>query len=268
MCSMSSKKAPVSYYGGKKNMLSVILPLIPEHKIYTESFFGGGAVFFAKVPSEHEVINDRNAMVMNFYQQVKQHYPRLKQKIEETLFSRSTYTVAKAVWQLPHLFSKSTQAWAFYVGYNQGFAANIGSWGFDKYGKRTATWMHKKLRFDPLVVDRLARATIENDDGVKVIKTFDTPDSFHYIDPPYINTDQGSYKGYTTPEFESLLRTLQEVKGKFLLSSFESEILGEFVKANNWYQIKVTKKLTAYKGESGVSRQRTKIEVLTANYPI
>ena len=43
-------------------MLQHILPNIPEHKIYTETFFGGGAVFFAKEKAESEIINDTNAM--------------------------------------------------------------------------------------------------------------------------------------------------------------------------------------------------------------
>lgn len=32
-------KTPISYYGGKQNMLKNILPLIPEHKIYIEPYF-------------------------------------------------------------------------------------------------------------------------------------------------------------------------------------------------------------------------------------
>lgn len=34
-------KTPISYYGGKQNMLKDILPLIPEHTIYIEPYFGG-----------------------------------------------------------------------------------------------------------------------------------------------------------------------------------------------------------------------------------
>ena len=52
-------KTPITYYGGKLNMLQHILPNIPEHKIYTETFFGGGAVFFAKEKVESE--NARNS---------------------------------------------------------------------------------------------------------------------------------------------------------------------------------------------------------------
>jgi hypothetical protein len=47
-------------------MLRYILPLIPEHKIYTEAFFGGGAVFWAKEPAKVEFINDHNGEVINF----------------------------------------------------------------------------------------------------------------------------------------------------------------------------------------------------------
>ena len=54
-------KTPISYYGGKQSLLKHILPLIPEHRIYVEPFFGGGAVFFAKEPAKVEVINDHNA---------------------------------------------------------------------------------------------------------------------------------------------------------------------------------------------------------------
>jgi DNA adenine methylase len=34
-------KTPITYYGGKQKMLKYILPLIPEHSIYTEAFFWG-----------------------------------------------------------------------------------------------------------------------------------------------------------------------------------------------------------------------------------
>ena len=50
------QRTPISYYGGKQTMLPHILPLIPEHTIYTEAFFGGGAVFWAKQPVKTEII--------------------------------------------------------------------------------------------------------------------------------------------------------------------------------------------------------------------
>ena len=66
---MASKmiKTPISYYGGKQNLIKHILPLIPNHVQYCEPFVGGAAVFFAKKPSQIEVINDYDNRVVNFW---------------------------------------------------------------------------------------------------------------------------------------------------------------------------------------------------------
>ncbi|WP_430411326.1 DNA adenine methylase [Kordia sp.] len=260
-------KTPITYYGGKITLLSKILPLIPEHRIYTESFFGGGAVFFAKEPSESEIINDTNNMVINFYEVCKTDFENLKVKVEATLFSRATYTVALTMYRMPHLFSKLQQAWAFYIATNMGFACKIGSWGFDKYGKRLKTVQNKKIRFDGEIPKRLLNTQIENNDACKVIETYDTEDAFHYVDPPYFNANMGHYDGYTQADYIKLLETLSNIKGKFLLSSYPSEILNEFTKKNGWYTKIVDKPLVASNG-ANVTKRKRKIEVLTANYTI
>jgi DNA adenine methylase len=260
-------KTPITYYGGKITLLSKILPLIPKHQIYTEAFFGGGAVFFAKVPSESEIINDTNNMVVNFYAVCKTDFENLKTKIEATLFSRATYSVALTMYKMPHLFSRLQQAWAFYIATNMGFACKIGSWGFDKYGKRLKTVQNKKIRFDGDTPKRLLNTQIENNDACKVIKTYDTKDAFHYVDPPYFNANMGHYDGYTEADYRKLLETLSNIKGKFLLSSYPSEILEEFIKKNDWHTKTIDKPLVASNG-ANVTKRKRKIEVLTANYPI
>lgn len=260
-------KTPITYYGGKLNLVSEILPLIPEHRIYTEAFFGGGAVFFAKTPSEAETINDTNNMVVNFFEVVKTDFDGLKVKIEATLFSRATYSVAHVIYRMPHLFDKIQQAWAFYIATNMGFSCQIGSWGYDKYGKRVKAFQNKKMLFNQEMFKRLENAQIENNDALKVIQSRDTQDAFHYVDPPYIDSNQGHYGGYTLENYKELLETLTSVKGKFLLSSYPSEILDTYIKNNGWHTKTFDKPLSAKKAVKGKPRDR-KIEVLTANYPI
>lgn len=261
-------KTPISYYGGKQNLLNTILPLIPEHRIYTEAFFGGGAVFFAKPPSEVEVINDNNNMVVNFYQVMQSDFELLQSKINQTLFSRATYNVAWCIYRMPHLFSKVQCAWAFYVATNMGFGCKIGSWGFDKYGKRLKSYRNKMMRFDRSLSRRLEGAQIENNDAVRVLKSYDTIDTFHYIDPPYIDTDQGHYKGYGAAQYRALLETLSTIKGKFLLSGFPNEILEAYAIKNQWEILSFEKPKTAVKASLGKPRLARKIEVLVANYPV
>ncbi len=60
-------KTPISYYGGKQNMVRHILPLIPVHNLYCEPFVGGGAVYWKKEPSKVEVINDTNKDILKEY---------------------------------------------------------------------------------------------------------------------------------------------------------------------------------------------------------
>ncbi|MCL7753085.1 DNA adenine methylase [Polaribacter sp. Z022] len=260
-------KTPIAYYGGKQNMVSTILPLIPKHSIYTEAFFGGGAIFFAKEPVESEIINDTNNMVVNFYEVVKTNFEWLKTRIQATAFSRATYNVALTIYRMPHLFNKKQQAWAFYVGTNFGFGCAIGSWGYDKYGKQAKKLLNKKMNFNSDVFKRLENTQIECNDACKVIKARDSVDTFHYIDPPYFNSCQSFYNGYSEAHFEELLVTLGSIKGKFLLSSYPSEILTKHIKKNGWYTKHFDKPLTAKKSVAGEKRKR-KIEVLTANYSL
>lgn len=260
-------KTPISYYGGKQNLTTKILSLIPPHKIYTEAFFGGGAIFFAKEPVESEVINDTNGMVVNFYEVVKTNFEALKLRIESTLFARDSYTLAWVAYRLPTVhFGKVFRAWAFYVATNMGFSNKIGSWGYDKYGKRVKAFLNKKMRFDESIPKRLAGVQVENNDARQVILSRDTPDTLHYVDPPYIDSNQGHYGGYTKEDYRKLLDTLSTLKGKFILSSYPSEILNEYIEKCGWISESLDKPLSASKYSNKPRKRKT--EVITRNYTL
>jgi DNA adenine methylase len=103
-------KTPITYYGGKQTLASLILALIPEHNLYGEPFFGGGAIFFAKPKSAVEVINDTNQFVVNFYQQCKTNFRPLQELIRATLHSRKLHEQAKVMYDHPELFSPLQKA--------------------------------------------------------------------------------------------------------------------------------------------------------------
>ena len=84
-------KTPITYYGGKQTLCPYILKLIPEHTLYAEPFCGGGAIFRAKQPSDMEVINDHNRVVMAFYRVLKSDYEILAQQVKATLHSRAEH---------------------------------------------------------------------------------------------------------------------------------------------------------------------------------
>lgn len=160
-------------------------------------------------------------------------------------------------------FNDIKVAWAVWVQCNMSFSSIMfGGYGYGKSVGCTRKINNKKIAFTISLRNRLDMTDIESNDAIKVIQSRDTPDTFHYVDPPYYNSNCGHYGGSTCDEFKLLLCVLEKIEGKFLLSSYNSEILDEFVKRNKWHQKFITKSIVACKGD----RSKTKTEVLTANY--
>lgn len=257
-------KTPISYYGGKQMLVSQILPLIPEHTTYCEPFFGGGAVFFAKPKSHVEIINDVNSFVVNFYRQAQSNFQELDQKIQATPHSRRLYRDAMVMYENPHLFNDLERAWALWTLCNQGYASKIGSWAFgtiDNSSEKKTFNAKARLTAGDLI-KRLELVQIECTDALYVLQLRDRPSTFFYLDPPYFNSNMGHYGGYTEADFEALLLSCSRLQGKFLLSSYPSEVLDRYTQTFGWHQIEISDYVRAS------SKRKPKTEVLTSNYPI
>lgn len=261
---MSTSKTPISYYGGKQGMLKHILPIIPEHTIYVEPFFGGGAVFWAKEQSPVEIINDYNGNVVNFYRQLKTNFSELKTLIDATPYSREVYKNALVIYDLPYIFAPVHKAWAFWVVTSQGFSNKIGSWRCAQQTNKEALRIHnKKADFLQSFSHRLNLTQIEHKNALDLILRHDSTETFFYLDPPYVNSDQGHYGGYTQEHFNMLLDALSRIEGKFLLSSYPNEELDNYRVRHGWHTNDKDMQLSASK-----NNKARKTEALTANYPL
>ena len=264
---MKTLKTPISYYGGKQKLCSTILKHIPPHTLYAEPFVGGAAVFFSKERSEIEVLNDTNRELINFYRIVQTDFVGLEKEISITLHSRDLYRKASVIYNNPDMFSEIKRAWAVWVLSSQTFSCILdGTWGYDK-SKNTTTKKisNKREGFTIDMAIRLQNVQLEAADALYVIRSRDTEKTFFYCDPPYYNSDCGHYDGYSIEDFEALLKTLSGIKGKFLLSSYPSELLKKYVKANNWNMHSIEQNVSV-NAKSGYLKR--KVEVLTANYQI
>jgi len=252
-------------------MLKEILPLIPNHKLYCEPFFGGGAVYFAKAPSKIEVINDKNDFVINFYRVLKTRFPELKQEVEASLSSRSIHRKATYIMKNPAIYNEVKLAWACWYLCNSSFSSKIGGgWKYDRVeNKDCQVLVNRKLNFSYDLVKRIELTQIDSDDALKVILNRDHRHTFFYLDPPYIDTDQGHYKGYTREMFIKLLDILAALRGKFMLSCFSSDIIEEYAIRLGWKICRFEKVnyATRTRNESGVKKMM-KTELLVMNYEI
>ena len=248
-------------------MLQHILPKIPSHILYVEPFFGGGAVFFAKPPSDAEIINDINNRLIMFYRALKYDFDDLSALVHESFHSRAQHKLSGVAYDAgkEQIESPLEMAHAVWVQTNMSFATMIGSgFGYDRSGKCALKLHNKKNNFTDAYQQRMKKVTIESYDVLKIIKTYDSPTTFFYLDPPYVSSNQGHYAGYNAAMFRQLLEACATMQGKFLLSSYPEEmLLEEYIPAHGW-KLEQHEKTVAVDGR--VKEKRKKIECLTWNY--
>jgi DNA adenine methylase len=250
-------KPPISYYGGKQRMSSKIVPLIPKHTMYVEPFAGGAAVFFLKpwpnvTNNTHyrEVINDHDERLINFYRVLRDDGEELVRRLSLTLYSEAEYRRAK---DLSIGDDAIDAAVRYFVNVSQSFANKInGGWGRGVYGRNlAATWNERVTRL-PQYLDRMASVYIACDDALKVIKQWDSPQTFFYCDPPYPGTDCSSYKGYSVADLQALVDTLGACQGSFILSNYDQPGV---VFPDSWERIEFKARCSA-RGRVGYDRSK------------
>ena len=262
----------LTYWGGKQDMLSHILPLIPPHSCYIEPFCGGASVFFAKAPAKVNILNDKHTELVNFYRVMKRPWlrRRLFAKVNDTPYARVLFLKAMDVFFSPKGHSKVTRAWAMFTACGQAFNKKLDpsrSWSRSAQRNNATGWHNRVEHTQTEALIKLLNSTqIDNRDACHLIAAA-KEDSFLYVDPPYVGADQGHYSGYDYTHFEELLRALEGTPAKFMLSSYRSELLDIYASRNNW----IRKEIVCEHKSSPLRRRGQKpkkIEVLTMNYTL
>jgi DNA adenine methylase len=110
---------------------------------------------------------------------------------------------------------------ARYTAYTSGtFSGNIKMRKDGTYNLYKFPDISKKLRRIPETAEYMKNTTVLNQDYKSVIKKYDRPDAFIYLDPPYENSDR-LYE-FPDVDYEEMARVLEKVKGKFLMSINDS----------------------------------------------
>jgi len=87
--------------------------------------------------------------------------------------------------------------------------------------------------------ERLKNVKILNQDYKNIIRTYDSPNTFFYLDPPYEGSDEMDiYNEKTDFDIKELSDLLSKIKGKFLLTFNYSKELSDLFKKYN--QLKLT----------------------------
>ena len=137
-----------------------------------------------------------------------------------------------------------------------------GAFGYDFEGGMVKKLMNAKDEFTQYLCSRLENVTIESRDALDVISCYDNPDAFHFVDPPYINSDCGHYEGsFNEQNMENLLQLLEIIRGKFMLTMFPLPMIEQYAIKNDWIIHKVERTISASK-----TNRRKQEEWMVCNY--
>jgi DNA adenine methylase len=196
-------KPLLKWAGGKSQMLSDIIPKIPnKYGRYIEPFFGGGALYFALAPHDG-IIADSNPELVNLYQAVADDVDSviahlcLLQNTEEVFYQLRALdwsSLSKAQAAARTIFLNRTCFNGLYrVNKSGGFNVPFGRYKnpkiIDEVALKTAS-------------DLLSNTTIVCGDFKTVLKENALPGDFIFLDPPYLPISAYSdFKRYTKEQF-------------------------------------------------------------------
>lgn len=252
----------LKYPGAKNRLAEWIISFIPEHRVYLEPFFGSGAVFLNKSPAKIETINDLDGDVYNLFKVIRDATEEFTKGLEMTPYCREEYEKAYEISSAEKEVEKERK---FMVRCWMGMgSSNVYKNGFrsSQQGNSPKTTKHWGELPDRvlLAAERLKHAQIEKLPALELLKRYDTPDVFVYLDPPYLPETRKGYLYNHEMSMDAHIELLETVKkhpGKFLISGYDNEVYNKIL--NGW-----NKEQKQTQAEHGLKR----IETLWFNYDI
>jgi len=263
--------SPIKWFGGKGRQTRRLLPLIPPHKVYVEPYAGGASLFFAKPPASIEVLNDLNYDIFNLYSVLRdpEAADHLRELLELTPYSQNEFDAA--VEQMGGA-CRVEHARCFFVRCQQAFGGRVfdrPSWSRDSgTGMRTTkrnAYLNAITR-RPDVHAQLRQGQIENRPALELLPVYDSPETFFYLDPPYMAATRrgGGYPHeMSDDDHRALVDAILSVKGKVMLSGYENEIYRE-LERGGWRRIEYQACVHINNVTDAASRGRT--ECVWLNY--
>ena len=240
---------PYGRQGNKYNFRKDLIPLFPPHDVYVELFAGSAALFFNKERADKNILNDLDAFT---YQNLKllqsppsadeiADFPPLTTLEDTKTFYDNTFHKPLTTKTEDAVLRKIITTTGFRnvpIPYNRS----------DKIFRSIN--MNRWLKKLPPFKDILKGVKITNKDYEKIVKQYDSPTTFFFIDPPYENTDKRfNYAESVIFDFERLRRVVDTIKGKFLMTINDSNRIRELFKEFNMKEYSVDDTMKHRKGD-------------------
>ncbi len=235
----SPSRPVLRWHGGKWMVAPWIISHFPPHDIYVEPFGGAASVLLRKRASKAEVYNDLFDQVYNLFRVLRsEDAHELVRQLSLTPFSRSEYDLATSMTDDPVESARRLIVRSF-----QGFGSNSAiteiKSGFRASSTRSgSTPAQDWSKYPPAliqIIKRLQGVTLENRPALKVIQDHDSPNTLHYLDPPYVHsTRDGKGRGgapkhsyrfeMDNQQHAELLETAKSLTGMVVLSGYSNPL--------------------------------------------
>ena len=250
------------WHGGKYLLAPWIIQHFPQHRVYVEPFGGAASVLIRKPKSYAEVYNDLDKEVVNLFRVLRHDLSSqsLLKSLRLTPFARDEFSEAYQpcdcdVERARRLIIRS------FMGFGSNGHARIT--GFRANSNRSGTTPAKDwgnyADALPAIIERLKGVVIENRPAIVVMAAHDSPDTLHYVDPPYLPETRDSGGDYshelTIGDHQELLTFLPTLSGRVVLSGYPSPLYDDALKG--WRRIE---------RRALADGARERIEVLWSNF--
>jgi DNA adenine methylase len=250
--------------GGKFFLVKKILPLIPSHEVYVEVFGGAANLLFNKQPSKIEVYNDINSELVNFFRILRDDvkWKILQEKLLLTPYSREEFELAC---REENGLDDVEKARRFFVRIQQSFAGKGENFGYGLLSNRASIYFHKLNGFAEFH-ERIRNVIIENDDFEKIIRRYDSPVTFFFLDPPYLgNSVKSEFLNMSEDDHRRLVEVLHQIEGKALLCGYRNEIYEKLEKAG-WFVKRFRLPTCMPKADQTGGKRRYRFEYVWMNF--
>ena len=260
-------RVPLSHPGGKYFLASKIIPLIPPHITYVEVFGGAAQLLFRKPPSRIEVYNDINGDLVNFFRVLRdpEKSKRLQELLYLTPYSREEWNFCRENLHDPEI-DDVERARRFFVTIRQSFSGKNDAWGYSKKQRKIS--FHYIIDYFPEFHERIRNVQVENDDFEKVIRRYDTPDTFFFCDPPYVHHTvrvRTELLEMSIEDHERLVDVLLGIEGKAMLCGYDNEIY-KTLEEKGWKKIRFTVITTLPNSHQTGGKRKRRSEYVWINY--
>lgn len=224
-----------------------IIDHFSQHRIYTEVFGGAASVLLRKPRSHSEVYNDLDGDLVNLFRLLQRpdEANDLRLRLHLTTFSREEFEAT----YLP-MESSLDRAWALIVrsffGHGSDSARQDKRSGFRAGGHGGGSSPARDWKNYPpaleAVVERLQGVLIEHRPAVEVLQAQDSPDTLHYVDPPYVLSTRkmggaGAYRHeLTDQDHRELAAVLRSLKGHVIISGYPCKLYDDELYAD-WSRV-------------------------------